>query len=244
MNLDFSIALKYFPVLAHAAIYTVVLTVTSMAIGTVAGLFLALARLSRHGWLNRIVWIYVWIVRGTPLLLHLFFIYYAAPLFGLTLDAIPAAIIAMSLSASAYTSEIIRAGLQAVHHGQAEAARAIGMTYPEIIRRVVLPQAIRIMIPPYMSNFISHTKNSSLASVITVPEVMLTAQMIYSSTYRAIEILTAAGCIYLFLTSCLTGLQLWLERITAYEARGLSPRRRRRLGLEPVAPAGTVVPAE
>src|SRR5919108_620881 len=144
MNLDFSIALKYFPVLAHAGIYTVVLTVTSMAIGTVAGLFLALGRLSRHGWLSRIVWIYVWIVRGTPMLLHLFFIYYAAPLFGLTLDAIPAAIIAMSLSASAYTSEIIRAGLQAVHHGQAEAARAIGMDHPEILRRGVPPHAIRI----------------------------------------------------------------------------------------------------
>jgi His/Glu/Gln/Arg/opine family amino acid ABC transporter permease subunit len=132
-------------------IYTVFLTVTSMAIGTVAGLFLALARLSRHGWLSKLVWGYVWIVRGTPMLLHLFFIYYAAPLFGLTLDAIPAAIIAMSLSASAYTSEIIRAGLQAVHHGQEEAARAIGMTYPAIIRQVVLPQAVRIMIPPYMS---------------------------------------------------------------------------------------------
>jgi polar amino acid transport system permease protein/cystine transport system permease protein len=100
------------------------------------------------------------------------------------------------------------------------------------------------MIPPYMSNFISHTKNSSLASVITVPEVMLTAQMIYSSTYRAIEILTAAGCIYLVLTSCLTGLQLWLERVTAYETRGLSPRRRRKLGLEPTLAHGTDVPAE
>ncbi|MFL5161558.1 MAG: hypothetical protein ACJ8CZ_03820 [Microvirga sp.] len=80
--------------------------------------------------------------------------------------------------------------------------------------------------------------------MITVPEVMLTAQMIYSSTCRAIEVLTAAGCIYLVLTSCLTGLQLWLERVTAYETRGLSPRRRRKLGLEPALAHGTDVSAE
>jgi polar amino acid transport system permease protein/cystine transport system permease protein len=232
MNLDFSIVVRYLPAFVNAVGYTVLLTVSSMAIGTAIGLFLALGRTSRIAWLSAIVWVYVWIFRGTPMLLHLFFIYYAAPLFGLTLDAVPAAIIAMSLSASAYTSEVFRAGLQAVHHGQIEAARALGMSYWSITRQILLPQALRIIIPPYMSNFISHTKNSSLASVITVPEVMLTAQMISSSTYRAIEILSVAGCIYLLLTSCLTGLQIWLEHHTAYEQRGLSARRRRLLSLE------------
>lgn len=232
MNLDFGIVVRYLPAFVTAVGYTVLLTVSSMAIGTAIGLFLALARTSRIAWLSAIVWVYVWIFRGTPMLLHLFFIYYAAPLFGLTLDAVPAAIIAMSLSASAYTSEVFRAGLQAVHHGQIEAARALGMSYWSITRQILLPQAMRIIIPPYMSNFISHTKNSSLASVITVPEVMLTAQMISSSTYRAIEILSVAGCIYLLLTSCLTGLQIWLEHRTAYERRGLSARRRRLLSLE------------
>jgi polar amino acid transport system permease protein/cystine transport system permease protein len=95
------------------------------------------------------------------------------------------------------------------------------------VRKILLPQAIRIIIPPYMSNFISHTKNSSLASAITVQELMLTAQMIYSSTYRAIEILTATGVIYLCLTSCLTGLQVLLERHMKFEERGLSTRRKR-----------------
>jgi His/Glu/Gln/Arg/opine family amino acid ABC transporter permease subunit len=177
-------------------------------VGTTLGFVLALGRTSSVGWLRWVVGAYVWIFRGTPMLLHLFFIYYAAPLIGLTLDALPAAIIAMSLSSMAYNCEIIRAGLAAVHHGQIEAARAVGMTYTRIVRRIVLPQAVRIIIPPYMSNVITHTKNSSLASVITVPELMLTAQMIYSSTYRAIEILTATGAIYLVLTSCLTWLQL------------------------------------
>jgi polar amino acid transport system permease protein/cystine transport system permease protein len=232
MNIDFSTTLPYIPVLIKAAGFTILLTLTSQLGGTLLGFLLALGRTSRLGWLRGLVWIYVWVFRGTPMLLHLFFIYYAAPLFGLTLDAIPAAIIAMTLSSCAYNCEIIRAGLQAVHHGQVEAARAVGMTWPRIVRRIVLPQAVRIILPPYMSNFITHTKNSSLASVVTVPEIMLTAQTIANSTYRVIEILTLAGALYLFLTSCLTGLQLWLERRTTYERRSLTARRRRRLGLE------------
>ena len=233
MTFDFGVVIQYLPHLLHAALMTIFITLASKFFGTTIGLLMALARTSSLRWLVIAVWTYVWIFRGTPMLLHLFFIYYAAPLFGLTLDALPAAIIAMSLSSAAYNCEIIRSGLQAIHHGQIEAARAVGMSYVQITRRIVLPQAIRIIIPPYMSNFISHTKNSSLASVITVPELMLTAQMIYSSTYRAIEILSAAGLIYLCLTSCLTWLQLYFERITAYEKRGLSRRRRRLLGLAP-----------
>src|SRR5205809_736885 len=99
--------------------------------------------------------------------------------------------------------------LQAVHRGQLEAAYAVGMSYGQVVRRIIVPQAVRIIIPPYMGNAISHCKNSSLASVITVPELMLTAQMIYSSTYRAIEILTVTGAIYLVLSSCLSALQLF-----------------------------------
>jgi His/Glu/Gln/Arg/opine family amino acid ABC transporter permease subunit len=238
MQLDFSVAWKYLPILLQAAIMTVWLTALSQAIGTAAAFFLALARMSPRSWLRSPAMAYIWVVRGTPLLLHLFFVYYAAPAFGITLDAFPAAIIAMSASSAAYNAEIIRAGLQAVHRGQIEAAYAVGMTYPQMVRRIIVPQAVRIIIPPYMGNAISHTKNSSLASVITVPELMLTAQMIYSSTYRAIEILTAAGGIYLVLTSCLSALQVYFERVTAYEERGLGAGRRRRLRLE--APIPTV----
>lgn len=232
MSVDFSVAWKYLPLLLEATVMTIVLTLISQAIGTAFGFVLALGRISRWPALRAAVWSYVWIFRGTPMLLHLFFVYYAAPAVGLTLEAFPAAIIAMSASSAAYNTEIIRAGLQAVHRGQIEAAQAVGMTYLSIVRRIMVPQAIRIIIPSYMNNFISHTKNSSLASVITVQELMLTAQMIYSSTYRAIEILTLAGLIYLSLTSCLTWLQLFVERVTAYEQRGLSRRRRRRLLLD------------
>lgn len=242
MDLDFSVVWKNLPTLLNAAIMTVVLTLISQFIGTIAGFFLALGRLSRMAWLRGLVWTYVWIFRGTPVLLHLFFVYYAAPMFGVTLDAFPAAIIAFSVSSAAYNTEIFRAGLQAVHVGQIEAAQAIGMRYPAIVRKILLPQAVRIIIPPYMSNFISHTKNSSLASVITVQELMLTAQAIYSSTYRAIEILSATGVIYLCLTSCLTGLQVLLERQMKFEERGLSARRKRLLKVidgEPAAIAAS-----
>lgn len=226
MELDFSVAWTYLPVMLEATLLTIMLALVTQTIGTSIGFVFALGRTSRFGVLRFAVWAYVWLFRGTPVLLHLFFVYYAAPLFGVTLDALPAAIIAMSLSSAAYNTEILRSGIQAVHKGQIEAAEAVGMRYGRIVRRVVAPQAIRIVIPPYMSNFISHTKNTSLASVITVPELMLTSQMVYSSTYRAIEILSVAGLIYLVLTSCLTGLQLWLERRTSYETRGMSRRRR------------------
>ena len=232
MQLDFSVVWKYLPLLLQASVMTVLLTVLSQTIGTIGGFLLALARMSPRPWLRWPSWAYIWVFRGTPMLLHLFFVYYAAPAFGVTLEAFPAAIIAMSISSFAYNADIIRAGLQAVHHGQIEAAQAVGMTYPQVVRRIIVPQAIRIIIPPYMGNAISHTKASSLASVITVQELMLTAQMIYSSTYRAIEILSAAGAIYLVLTSCLTLLQLYLERVTMYDQRALSVRRRRRLRLD------------
>lgn len=235
MDLDFSVAWAYLPILLKATTLTIMLAVVTQAIGSTIGFVFALGRTSRYRGLRFVVWAYVWLFRGTPVLLHLFFVYYAAPMFGVTLDALPAAIIAMSLSSAAYNTEILRAGIQAVHKGQIEAAEAVGMRYGRIIRRVVAPQALRIVVPPYMSNFISHTKNTSLASVITVPELMLTSQMIYSSTYRAIEILSVAGLIYLVLTSCLTGLQLWLEHYTSYENRGMS-RQRRRIFLAP-APA-------
>jgi His/Glu/Gln/Arg/opine family amino acid ABC transporter permease subunit len=229
MNIDFSVVWKYVPFLIQGAEMTVLLTVLSQAIGTALGFAMALGRTSSIAWLRWLIGIYVWVIRGTPLLLHLFFVYYAAPLIGITLDAFPAAIIAMSASSAAYNCEILRSGIQAIHRGQIEAAQAIGLGYGKIVRYIIVPQAARIVIPPYMSNFISHTKNSSLASVITVQELMLTAQIIYSSTYRAVEVLTVTGAIYLLMTSCLTGLQIFFEYYTTYEKRGLSLWRRRRL---------------
>jgi His/Glu/Gln/Arg/opine family amino acid ABC transporter permease subunit len=229
MNLDFSVVPAALPYLLKAAGYTLFITLASQALGTVCGFFLALGRMSKRKPIAAVVWLYVWIFRGTPLLLHLFLIYYGAPLVGITFDAIPAAIIAMTISSAAYNCEILRAGLQAVPRGQIEAAQAVGMTWFRIVWRIVVPQALRIVVPPYMGNFISHAKSSSLASVITVPELMLTAQAIYSRNYRTIEILVTTGGIYLAITTMLNLLQLWLERRLDFEARGVGRMRRRRL---------------
>ncbi|TDV35570.1 polar amino acid transport system permease protein/cystine transport system permease protein [Paraburkholderia caballeronis] len=226
MNIDFAQVLPYLPVLLKAALMTIFLAVVTQVCGTVFGLVLALARDARLKALNVAAFVYIWVFRGTPVLLHLFFVYYAAPLFGLRLDALPAAIIALSMSSAAYNAEIIRAGIRAVPRGQTEASQALGMTWPLILRFVVLPQAMRIVLPPYVGNFISHTKNTSLASVITVPELMLSAQTIYSSTYRAVEVLTLTGLIYLTITTVLTLAQLRLERANTART-GSTPRRKR-----------------
>jgi len=232
VNLDFSVVPAALPFLLQGAVLSIVLTVASQALGTFFGFFLALGRMSRRWPVRGAVWLYVWIFRGTPLLLHLFLIYYGAPLVGITFDAIPAAIIAMTISSSAYNCEIIRAGLQAVGRGQIEAAQAVGMRWFRIVWKIIVPQAIRVIIPSYMSNFISHAKSSSLASVITVPELMLTAQQIYSRNYRTLEILMITGAIYLAITTSLTLVQLFLEHWTDYQTRGVSRARRRRLALE------------
>jgi His/Glu/Gln/Arg/opine family amino acid ABC transporter permease subunit len=227
VNIDFSQVLPYLPVLLKAALLTIFLAIVTQACGTMLGLALALARESRYRLLSGAAFVYIWVFRGTPVLLHLFFVYYAAPMFGVRLEALPAAIIALSMSSAAYNAEIIRAGIRAVHRGQIEAAQAVGMTYPHILRHIVLPQAMRIVLPPYVGNFISHTKNTSLASMITVPELMLSAQTIYSSTYRAVEVLTLTGAIYLLITTMLTFAQLRLEHATA-PGTGQKSRRTKR----------------
>jgi polar amino acid transport system permease protein len=237
MSLDFSSVLPYAPLLAKATLVTIFLAITSQVIGSAAGLLVALARLSRHAFLRYPAFIYIWVIRGTPALIHLFLIYFGLPTIGITLEPLPAAIIAFSISSSAYNAEIIRAGLQSVPAGQIEAARAIGMSTPSILWRIILPQATRVVAPPYMSNFIDHVKGTSLASVVTVRELLMTTQLIYANTFRALEALLVAGGVYLFLTSFLSFGQTRLERYLAFERRRPSARKLRRLGVDSARPA-------
>jgi polar amino acid transport system permease protein len=232
MLADFAALSVYAPLLLRATWLTIFIAVTSQAIGTGCGLLLALARLSGERWLRIPALLYIWIARGTPALLHLFFIYFALPTIGIRFNPIPAAIIAFSISSSAYNAEILRAGIEAVAAGQIEAARAVGMSRLTVLRVIVLPQAVRVIVAPYVSTFISHVKGTSLASVVTVNELMMTTEMIYNVTFRVMEAIFLAGAIYLALTSCLSLAQLWLERALAVETRPLSRRRRRRLGLD------------
>ena len=169
-------------------------------------------RLYGPAFLKPVIRFYVWLIRGTPLLVQLFLIFYALPSAGLTIDAFPAAVIGFTVNIGAYTSEVIRATLLAVPKGQWEAAHSISMTWAQSLRRIILPQAARIAVPPLSNTFISLVKDTSLASVITVPEMFLAAQQIAAVTYEPLILYSEAAIIYLFFSSVLSHLQEKLER--------------------------------
>lgn len=192
--------------------FTIPLTLSSFVLGLTLGFVVALLRLYGPGFLKPVVRFYVWLIRGTPLLVQLFLIFYALPSAGITIDAFPAAVIGFTVNIGAYTSEVIRATLLAVPKSQWEAAHAISMTWAQSLRRIILPQAARIAVPPLSNTFISLVKDTSLASVITVPEMFLSAQQIAAVTYEPLILYSEAAVIYLFFSSVLSHLQNKLEQ--------------------------------
>lgn len=214
--IDWGFVAIYGPHLVQACWITLVISVISLALSTVLGLAIALLRIAPARPLWGAAWTYIWIVRGTPLLLQLFAIYYALPGAGLRIGPWEGGILALSLNSSAYFAEIFRGAIRAVPTGQAEAAYAVGMMPGQALWRIVLPQAARPALPPYMGQAITLVKNSSLVSVISVPDLMLTAQSIYSSTYKVVEVMLMTGLLYLLMTSLLQIAQSVLERRLGY----------------------------
>lgn len=200
------------PLLWAGIVFTVPLTLLSFALGLSLGFAVALVRLFGPRPLVPVVRFYVWLIRGTPLLVQLFLIFYGLPSIGVTLDAFPAALIGFTLSVGAYTSEIVRAVIEAVPRGQWEASLAIGMTGPQTMRRTILPQAARIAVPPLSNTFISLVKDTSLAAAITVPEMFQAAQRIVATTYEPLILYVEVALLYLVFSSGLSTLQAWLER--------------------------------
>ncbi len=194
------------------ATFTIPLTLLSFALGLALGLATALVRLFAPAWLNAAARFYVWVFRGTPLLVQLFVIFYGLPSAGIYLDAFPAALIGFTLNVGAYSSEIIRAVISSVPKGQWEAAYSIGMSWRQALTRTVLPQAARIAVPPLSNTFIALVKDTSLAAAITVPELFQAAQRIVAVTYEPLILYIEAALIYLVLSSILSSLQLRLER--------------------------------
>ncbi|MFU2317256.1 amino acid ABC transporter permease [Rahnella sp. PCH160] len=208
----FSLALdSFWPMLYAGLVFTIPLTLISFALGLGLGFIAALLRLYGPAPLRYVVRFYVWLIRGTPLLVQLFLIFYALPSAGITIDAFPAAVIGFTLNIGAYTSEVIRATLLSVPKGQWEAAHSISMTWAQSLRRIILPQAARVAVPPLSNTFISLVKDTSLASVITVPEMFLAAQRIAAVTYQPLILYTEAAVIYLLISSVLSALQTRLE---------------------------------
>ena len=202
---------------AEGARLTVTLTVASLAISFFVALPLAFARNSRRPWLRYAVLGYTLIFRGTPLLVQLFLIFYGLPSAGIVLDAFTAAVIGFTLNIGAYSSEIIRATLAAIPKGQWEAAYSIGMNWPQVMWRVILPQAARIAVPPLSNTFISLVKDTSLAAAVTVPELFQAAQRLASVTYEPLILYIETALIYLMFSSVLSTLQDRLEQRLAHK---------------------------
>ncbi len=187
----------FLPQLLEGTLVTIQLTLASIAVALVVGLLVALGRLSRIWILRLPATIYVEFMRGTPLLLQLFYIYYVLPLFGLQLPAFTAGVLGLSLNYGAYLSEVYRSGILAVPVGQREAALSLGMSPVLVMRRIVLPQAFRIVIPPVGNYFIALFKDSALAAVITIPELMRRGNLLAASTFQHFQIYTMVALIYL-----------------------------------------------
>jgi polar amino acid transport system permease protein/polar amino acid transport system substrate-binding protein len=201
------------PVLLKGMWWTLVITVISLLIALVIGLVLGLCSIARNKLLRAIAMIYVDIIRGTPILVQILFIYFGLPnATGIKMTALTAGIIAISINAGAYLVEIFRAGINSIDKGQMEAGRTLGFSYGETMRMIILPQAVRRMIPAFVNQFIVSIKDTSLLSVIGIAELTMSGQSIYAMNFRAFEILWLVGILYFVLIYTLTLFSRWLER--------------------------------
>jgi cystine transport system permease protein len=200
------------PLLVGGIKFTVPLALLSFAAGLVLAFAAALARLFGPAPLVALVRFYIWLIRGTPLLVQLFVIFYGLPSAGIVLDPLVAALIGFSLNIGAYNAEVIRGAIEAIPRGQWDAAYSLSMTRAQALRRTILPQAARVAVPPLANSFIALVKDTSLAAVITVPEIFQAAQRIASVTYEPLVLYVEAALIYLVLCSVLSSLQGRLER--------------------------------
>jgi His/Glu/Gln/Arg/opine family amino acid ABC transporter permease subunit len=200
------------PYLLRGAVTTIQLTVVSMALALVAGLALALMRLSRSRPLRFLSGAYIEIIRGTPLLVQLFIIYYGLPQYGIRLEAFAAGVIGLSMNYSAYLAEVYRAGILAIDKGQWEAGGSVGLSRAALLQYIVIPQAARIVIPPIGNYFISMLKDSALVSTISIVELMRAAQLRVAITFRAMDIYLVAALIYFLMSYPCSVLIQYFER--------------------------------
>jgi polar amino acid transport system permease protein len=252
---EWNVVWQYFSsrLIFDGLVVTIELTVIAMAIGIALGVALSVLRLSPNPLLSGASWLYIWFFRGTPVLVQLLFWYnisyvYPRLTFGIPfgpalvhlnantfITGFVAASVGLGLNEGAYMAEIVRAGIISVDEGQTEAAQALGMSRLQTLRRIVLPQAMRVIVPPTGNETISMLKTSSLAATIAVGELLYRAQGVYSRTYQTVPLLMVASLWYLAVTSVLTAGQYYVER---YFARGasrqlpLTPLERARLRLD------------
>jgi len=212
MQRFFTHATEFMPILLQGVKLTILVTIGSLAVSTVLGLIWALMRVSGVALLAKTALVAINLIRGIPIIVQLFYIYFVLPDFGITLTALQAAIIGLGIAYSAYQAENFRAGIEAIDHGQVEAAQSIGMGWSLMMRRVILPQAVRIVLPPYGNIMIMMLKDSSQASTITVAELALQGKLIASATFQNSTVFTLVALLYLTMSIPLILLVGWLEK--------------------------------
>lgn len=190
-------AAEFFPILMNGVALTIVVTIGSLLLSTVLGLIWAMMRVSGIKTLSMLSASLINVIRGIPIIVLLFYLYFVMPDLGVTLSALQAAILGLGIAYSAYKAENFRAGIEAIDKGQIEAAQSIGMGWWLTMRRVVLPQAVRIVLPPYGNVMIMMLKDSSQASTITVAELALQGKLIASSTFKNTSVFTLVALMYL-----------------------------------------------
>ena len=212
MSIDWAIVAKAVPLLAEGAVVTLQVSALAGLIGLLLGVVFGLVLLSDSRLLRALVAAYVDFIRGTPLLIQVFLVFFALPVLGVRLDEFWAGVAALSLNAAAFVAEVVRGGVGAIEQGQSEAARSIGMRRRQVLFWILLPQAYRQMVPPLTNELISLVKNSSLLSVISVYELTRAGQAIISIHFVPFEIYTLLALYYYVLIKLLSALSRWVER--------------------------------
>jgi polar amino acid transport system permease protein len=212
MNIDWEIIRESIPLLAEGLVITLQVSALSAVLGLIFGVVLGLGSLSRSRVVRWLVLAYVDFIRGTPLLIQIFLVFFALPMVGIRFDEFWAGVVALSLNAAAFNAEVVRGGVGSIEQGQTEAAKAIGMRHRQILLYILLPQAYRQMVPPLTNELISLVKNSSLLSVISVYELTRAGQAIISVHFVPFEIYTLLALYYYVLIKALSWLSAQLER--------------------------------
>lgn len=201
--MDINYLVSIFPILLKASIKTIELTTISVTAGSLLGVVTAILKLQKNKALYGIGYMYTWIFRGTPLILQIIFIYYGLPSLNIELTPMQGALIALSFNSGAYMAEIIRGGIISVDKGQFEASKALGFTYFQTMRKIILPQTFRVIIPPVGNEYITMLKDTAIVSTIAMNELMRSAQVMYAAKF-SVEPFVAAAIIYLIMTSIFT----------------------------------------
>ena len=203
---------SFFKILLPGLTMTVPLTVLSFSFALIIAVIVAMIQFAKIRVLKEIARFYIWIIRGTPVLVQLYLVFYGLPGLGITLDPFPSAVIVFSINEGAYAAETVRAALESIPKGQIEAGYCAGMTYFQIMRRIVLPQAFRTAFPPLSNSLIAMVKETSLAANITVVEMFMAAQRIVARTYEPLALYCEVALIYLLFSTVLTKLKSTSEK--------------------------------